>query len=186
MSDVHIGPDSLHFLYVWVNGVVVQHILIIYQEVLFGAGDWVDLANVKHRFDTTGDFYDANSVAMAKGRGKEVTVLWHWDTEGLQHGVWNLHDAYAAVKLALSVVVVGVGVVPRPWWCRRAAGIRGAAVLDEDVDAFLTSCSPGKEQRGLTTCIATLHVHTILLAWNQNERVIKSFRKREIINKSKK
>lgn len=49
--------------------------------------------------------------------GKEVTVSWHWDTEGLQHGVSNLHDANAAVHLALSVVVVGVGVVPRAGRC---------------------------------------------------------------------
>lgn len=112
-------------------------------------------------------------VEMAKGREKEVTVSWHWDTEGLQHGVfWDLHDANAAVYLALSVVVVGVGVgigiVPRASRRRRATGIWRAAMLVEDVDTFLTSCSPGKEEWRLTAGIAALHVHTVLYTgWNQ-------------------
>lgn len=90
---------------------------------------------------------------------------------------WDLHDAYAAVHLALSVVVVGVGVgvgvgigvgvVPRSGRRRCPTGIRRAAMLDEDIDAFLTSCSSGKEQRRLTAGVTTLHVHTVLYTGNQ-------------------
>lgn len=60
-------------------------------------------------------------VEMAKGRegSHSIMALGHWRL--LQHGVQDLHDANAAVHLALSVVVVGVGVgvgvVSRPGRC---------------------------------------------------------------------
>ena len=58
-----------------------------------------------------------------------------------------LHDADAAVELALGIVVdvgvpaahVGRGVIGL------AAGVVGAAVLEQDVRALLASCPPGVE-----------------------------------------
>lgn len=62
--------------------------------------------------------------------GSKVTVFWYRDTEAIQYGIGELHDADAAVQLALSVVVVGVRVVSGTGWGRRAAAVGGAAMLE--------------------------------------------------------
>lgn len=78
-----------------------------------------------------------------------------------------LHDADAAVQLALGVVVVDVGVgvaeacVGRRRQCG-AARVIGAAVLEQDVCALLAARSPSVGQRRLATGIPALHVHSVL------------------------
>lgn len=79
----------------------------------------------------------------------------------------RLHDADAAIELALGVVVVDVGVgvaaahVGRGHR-RQAADVVGAAVLQQDVGALLAAGTAGVGQRRLTTGIPTLHVHAVL------------------------
>lgn len=103
--------------------------------------------------------------------GKEVTVSGHWDTaEAYSMGLGlygrlsspGLHDTDTAIELALCVVVVDVGVVSGGGRCGQASAVRGAAMLDEDINAFLTSCSPGIGQGGLAPGVPTLHIHAIL------------------------
>lgn len=78
-----------------------------------------------------------------------------------------LHDADAAVQLALGIVVVDVGIgvadarVGRRGQ-RGAAGVVGAAVLEQDVRALLAARSPSAGQRRLATGIPALHVHPVL------------------------
>lgn len=83
-----------------------------------------------------------------------------------------LHDADAAVQLALGVVVVDVGIGVAEAGVARgrrrgAAGVVGAAVLEQDVRAFLAARPPGVRQRRLATGVPTLHVHPVL--WNTCE-----------------
>jgi len=76
-----------------------------------------------------------------------------------------LHDADAAVELALGVVVVDVGVAAAHvgrGHGRQAARVVGATVLKQDVGALLAAGSPGVGQRGLATSVTTLHVHAVL------------------------
>ena len=75
-----------------------------------------------------------------------------------------LHDADAAVELALGIVVdvgvpaahVGRGVIGL------AAGVVGAAVLEQDVRALLASCPPGVGQRRLAASVPALDLHAVL------------------------
>lgn len=80
-------------------------------------------------------------------------------------GRGSLHDADAAVELTLGVVIdVGVGVAVADVGRRRrgAAGVIGAAVLEQDVGALLTAGSSGVRKRRLAARVATLHVHAVL------------------------
>lgn len=82
-------------------------------------------------------------------------------------GVSSLHDADAAVELALGVVVVDVGVgvaAAHVGRChgRQAAGVVGAAVLEQDVGALLAAGPPRVGERGLTPSLPTRHVHSVL------------------------
>lgn len=81
-----------------------------------------------------------------------------------------LHDADAAVQLALGVVVVdvGIGVAEARVGRRRQCGatrVVGAAVLEQDVRALLAASSPSVGQRRVTMGIPALHVHPVL--WNR-------------------
>lgn len=76
-----------------------------------------------------------------------------------------LHDADAAVQLALSVVVVDVRVAATHvgrGHRRQAAPIVGTAVLEQDVHALLAACPPGVGQCRLTASIPALHVDAVL------------------------
>lgn len=76
-----------------------------------------------------------------------------------------LHDADAAVQLALRVVVVDVGVAATHvgrGHGRQAAALVGTAVLEQDVHTLLAARPPGVGQRRLTASITALHVHAVL------------------------
>lgn len=78
---------------------------------------------------------------------------------------WLLHDADAAVELALGVVVVDVGVAAAHvgrGHGGQAAAVVGAAVLEKDVRALLASSSSSVGQRRLAAGISTFHVHAVL------------------------
>lgn len=75
-----------------------------------------------------------------------------------------LHDADAAVQLALSVVVVDVRVAATHVGCghrRQAPCVVGTAVLKQDVRALLAACPPGVAQCRLTTSVPALHIYAV-------------------------
>lgn len=83
-----------------------------------------------------------------------------------------LHDADAAVQLALGIVVVDVGIgVAEASVGRRgqrgAARVVGAAVLEQDVRALLAARSPSVGQRRLATGVPALHIHPVL--WRNHD-----------------
>lgn len=88
---------------------------------------------------------------------------------GLRGPACLLHDADAAVQLALSVVVVDVWVAATHVGSgrrRQAAPVVGTAVLEQDVHALLAACPPGVRQRRLAASVPALHVNAVL--WRAN------------------